>query len=561
MALGNIRLARKLGIIMGLSLLGMILTTYLGLSALHENLMHERERQARNMVEATIEVITEFDAQVNKGTLTLEAAQMRAKDVINAIRYADNDYLWTNDLDAVIVTHPLKPHLNGQNLYDYKTADGQQLFRQVVELAKAKGEGSIQYNWPKPGHEDPVAKVSYIKLYQPWGWVVGTGVYIDSVETTFISEALKAAAIFLIGTIVLSIFIYFVSRDIRKSITALSGSMKFLSQGDTSTPVPLLDRRDEMGDMAHSVEYFREQLIENERLAQQQRFEEEKQKERAALIQKLANDFDMGVNTALESVASAAKQLDMTANGMSATAEQTSSQATAVAGASEQTSSNVQTVAAAAEELTASIQEVGSQVVVSTNIAQKAAEKANATQATVNSLSQTAGQISEASKLIAEIADQTNMLALNATIEAARAGEMGKGFAVVASEVKSLATQTSHATQEIGAHVHAIQSVSDATVNAIVEINQVITEMNEIANGVAAAVEEQSAATQEITRNIEQASQGTQEVTDNIIEVNQAANDTGKASKEVLQASDQLNDQSVNLRSIVQTFLSGVKSA
>lgn len=561
MTLGNIRLAKKLGFIMALSLLGLILTTYIGLSALHENLMQERERQARNMVEAVIEIMDDLNQQVVKGTSSLEDAQAEAKHVIKAIRYGDDDYLWANDLNAVMIAHGVKDSLNGKDMSGFKTANGQFLFKDIIKLAKAKGEGSIEYVWPKAGLDKAVEKISYIKTYQPWGWVIGTGVYIDNVQDTFLKEATKEAIVFVVGGLLLSVFIFFVSRDIRQSIASLSDTMKTLAMGQTETPVPLQDRRDEMGDMAHSVEFFRTQLIENEHLAEQQRAEEEAQKKRAALIQKLAADFDLGVNTALESVASAAKQLDMTANGMSATAQQTSNQATAVASASEQTSSNVQTVAAAAEELTASIREVGSQVVISTDIAKKAADKAMTTQQTVNSLSQTAQQINEASKLIGEIADQTNMLALNATIEAARAGEMGKGFAVVASEVKSLATQTSHATEEIGTHVRAIQNVSDATVAAIAEINQVIEEMNDIANSVAAAVEEQSAATQEITRNIEQAAQGTQEVTSNIVDVNEAANDTGRASKEVLQASDQLNDQSVSLRSIVQSFLSGVKSA
>lgn len=561
MKLGNIRLAKKLGIIMGLALIGMIVTTYIGLSALHKNLLDERERQARNMVEATIEIMTDLNQQATSGSITLEEAKAEAVHLIQAIRYADQDYIWANDLNSIMVSHGTNPKLNGQDMRDFQTVTGQYLFRDITELAKSKGEGSLHYYWPKAGSDKAAEKISYIKLYQPWGWVVGTGVYIDNIQSTFIAEATKTAIVFLIGVVLLSGFIFLVSRDIRYSIVTLSETMKTLATGCTKDPVPLQDRKDEMGDMAQSVGFFREQLIENEHLAALQREEEEAQKKRAALIQKLAADFDLGVNTALQSVASASKQLDMTAHSMSATAEQTSSQATTVASASEQTSANVQTVASAAEQLSASIHEVASQVDMSTNIARTASEKVQTTQKTVNSLSDTAHRINEASKLIGEIADQTNMLALNATIEAARAGEMGKGFAVVASEVKTLATQTGHATEEISNHVRAIQDVSDATVAAISEINHVIEEMNEIANSVAAAVEEQDAATQEITRNIEQAAHGTQEVTSNIVEVNEAANVTGRASKEVLEASNQLNTQSTSLRSIVETFLKGVKSA
>lgn len=561
MSLGNIRLSAKLGAIMALSLAGLVLATYLGLDGLKSNLLYERERQTKNLVDATFNIFDNLQKKVDAGELSIDTAQKQATDTINSIRYGEDNYLWVNDKDAVMIVHPIKPNLNGKDLSTFKSADGQFLFSEIVKLAKAKGEGIIHYSWPKPGFDEPVDKISYVKMFEPWGWVIGTGVYIDNVQTTFMQEATKQAIIFAIGTLLLGAAVYLVSHDIRGSVKALSKTMNHLASGNTDTEVPLQGRTDEMGDMAHSVAYFRERLIENDRLAQRQKIEEETQQKRAQLIQKLANEFDTGINVALESVASAAKQLDMTASGMSATANQTTVQATAVASASQQTSSNVQTVAAAAEELTASITEVGNQVSMSTQIAHKAAEKARTTQQTVRSLSQTADQISEASKLIAEIADQTNMLALNATIEAARAGEMGKGFAVVASEVKTLATQTSRATQEIESHIRAIQSVSQATVVAIDDIDSVIQEMNEIADAVSAAVEEQNAATQEITRNIEQAAQGTEEVTGNIAEVKHAANDTGKASKEVLDASSQLNDQSTSLRSVVESFLNNVKSA
>ncbi len=561
MNLGNIRLSRKLGSIMLLSLSGLIITTYLGLSALNHSLLVERERQAQSMVEATFAIFESLQREVDEGTLTLEHAQSEAKDIITAIRYGEDDYLWVNDINAVMVAHATKPSLNGKDMSTFKDPDGKALFSDIAQLARSNGEGSIEYRWPKPGFDDPVEKISYIKLYEPWGWVIGTGVYLDAVQDTFFAEASKQAVVFVLGAALLATLAILVSKDIGSSVKTLSDTMKTLSRGEIDTPVPLQERTDEMGDMADSVEYFRNQLIDNRRLEAAQKAEEEAQKKRAAVIQKLASDFDMGVNIALESVASAAKQLDMTAQGMSATAGQTSSQATAVASASEQTSSNVQTVAAAAEELTASIYEVGTQVTVSTDIARKAAEKAEATQATVRSLEQKADQISEASALISEIADQTNMLALNATIEAARAGEAGKGFAVVASEVKALATQTGHATEEIGNHIRAVQDVSNEATKAIAEINSIIADMNEISSSVAAAVEEQSAATQEITRNIEQAAQGTQEVNSNIVDVNEAANDTGKASMEVLNASTQLNDQSTSLKSIVQSFLTGVKSA
>ncbi|WP_417832441.1 methyl-accepting chemotaxis protein [Terasakiella sp.] len=561
MKLGNIRLGRKLGVIMAISLSGLILITVFGLTALNGNLLAERERQAKSMVEATYTLLEGLQKRVNANEISLETAKDEATHAINAIRYGEEDYIWINDLQHVMVVHPTDPKLNGQDVSGFKDPDGKMLFQDIVKVAKSSKEGSVEYRWAKPGFKDPVDKISYVKLFEPWGWVIGTGVYLDEVQATFWAEATQEALIFLVATLVIALGAFMVSRDISNSVDQLSLAMKRLAEGHTEEVTPLQGRRDEVGEMAHNVEYFRAQMIENEQLAAHQREEEEAQRQRARTIQKLATEFDMGVNIALQQVASAAQQLDMTANGMSATATQTSTQASAVASASQQTATNVETVAAASEELTASIHEVGKQVAQSSQIAQQAAHKVTESQGTVRTLSETASRISEASQLIGDIADQTNMLALNATIEAARAGEAGKGFAVVASEVKTLATQTGRATEEIAAHVSAIQKVSRDTVEAISEINHIITEMNEIAAAVAAAVEEQDAATSEIARNIEQASHGTQEVNQNILHVNDAANDTGAASKEVLHASSQLNDQSTSLRSIVEDFLKGVKSA
>lgn len=561
MSLGNIRLSRKLGAIMALSLAGLILTTSLGLNALNSNLLKERERQAQSMVQSVFTIFENLQSRVTSGEISIDNAQNEARHIINAIRYGESDYLWVNDLDHNIIVHPTKPKLNGKNLFSFKDPDGQALFQNIVTLVKKQGEGSLSYRWPKAGFDEPIEKISYVKNFAPWGWVIGTGVYLDNVQETFFAEALKEGAVFISITLLLGLSAFFVARDIRGGIHRMTQAMHNLATGDTQTLIPMQERKDEVGEMAHSVEYFREQMIENEHLAQTQKIEEDKQRKRSAHIQELASKFDTGVNVALQSVAAAARQLDMTANGMSATASQTSSQAAAVASASEQTSSNVHTVAAASEELTASIREVASQVASSSEIAKMAADKVQQTQETVQTLSNTADHISEASSLIGEIADQTNMLALNATIEAARAGDAGKGFAVVASEVKTLADQTSRATEEIGAHVSAIQTVSHETVAAIGEINTIIADMNDIASNISQAIDEQSAATQEIARNIEQASMGTKEVNTNILEVNQAANDTGAASKEVLDASSQLSEQSVSLRSIVENFLTGVKSA
>jgi methyl-accepting chemotaxis protein len=254
-------------------------------------------------------------------------------------------------------------------------------------------------------------------------------------------------------------------------------------------------------------------------------------------------------------VASAASEMEASAQSMSATAEETNRQSTAVAAASEQAATNVQTVASAAEELSASIREIQQQMATSARIAQQAVEQVDRTDTTVTGLVQAADKIGEVVNLISDIASQTNLLALNATIEAARAGEAGKGFAVVASEVKNLANQTAKATEEIGQQIAAMQTATGDSVQAIRGIGATIKQISEVTTTVASAVEEQGAATQEISRNVQQASAGTQEVSSNITGVSQAATQTGTAAGQVLSAARELAQQGQKLNTEIEAFL------
>jgi methyl-accepting chemotaxis protein len=257
-------------------------------------------------------------------------------------------------------------------------------------------------------------------------------------------------------------------------------------------------------------------------------------------------------------VASAATEMEATAQGMSATAEETNRQATAVAAASEEAATNVQTVAAATEELSASIREISQQVTQSTKISGEAVQEIERTNVTVKGLAEAAQKIGEVVKIINDIAGQTNLLALNATIEAARAGEAGKGFAVVASEVKTLANQTAKATEEIGTQIANIQAATGRSVEAIQGIGGTIARINEIATAIASAVEEQGAATLEISRNVQQAAAGTQDVSANIGGVSMAATQTGEASSQVLDAARELAKHGVNLNGEIEQFLKSI---
>jgi len=270
---------------------------------------------------------------------------------------------------------------------------------------------------------------------------------------------------------------------------------------------------------------------------------------------RLANEFEANMVGVVESVRSAATELQASSESMAATAEETSRQSQSVAAAAEQATSNVQTLAAAAEEMAKSIEEIGRQVTQSATIAGRAVEEAERTNGSVAGLAEAAQKIGEVVELISDIASQTNLLALNATIEAARAGDAGKGFAVVASEVKSLANQTAKATEEIAAQIAGMQDATKGTVTAIKGISSTIGEISEIAAAIASAVEQQSAATQEISRNVQEAATGTQDVSANIASVNQAASETGRSAGDVLTAAQELSRQGDRPREEIDRFL------
>ncbi len=352
------------------------------------------------------------------------------------------------------------------------------------------------------------------------------------------------------------------TRGISRPVHGITVAMGKLADGDKTLVVPFRGRRDEIGRMAEAVEVFKQNAIEMDRLqTEQEALKARAEEERKAAMLKLADSFELRVKGVVETVASAASQMQGAATAMSGTAEETSRQASAVASASEQATANVQTVATTAEELSSSIQEIGRQVEASARISGQAVQETQRTAESIAGLVEAAKQIEDVVGLINSIAGQTNLLALNATIEAARAGEAGKGFAVVASEVKALATQTARATEEIQVKVSEIQSATGGARTAMDGIGGTIARMSEISGAIAAAVEEQGAATRDISSNVQQAASGTEEVTNSISGVNEAAAETGSAALQVLSAASSLTEEAATLRREVEEFIATIRAA
>ena len=349
---------------------------------------------------------------------------------------------------------------------------------------------------------------------------------------------------------------------IARPIRMIVGVLQELAAGRYQVEIAGLDRKDEVGEVAKTAEVFRENGLAKIRMeAEQKEIEQRSAAQRRQDMLRLADQFESAVGEVIETVRSASTELEASATTLTSTAEHAQQLATVVASASEEASTNVQSVASATEELSSSITEISRQVQESARVASEAVGQARTTTERVSELSKAATRNGDVVELTNTIAGQTNLLALNATIEAARAGEAGRGFAVVASEVKALAEQTAKATGEIGQQISGIQSATQESVGAIKDISDTIERLSEISSAIAAAVEEQGAATQEISRNVQQAAEGTHQVSSNITDVQRGASETGSASAQVLSAAQSLSGDSNRLKLEVGKFLTTVRAA
>ena len=342
-----------------------------------------------------------------------------------------------------------------------------------------RSQGFVDYTYKVPNGDATRPKLSFVKAFKPWGWIVATGIYIDDVNAVFMKSLMVmagVAAAVLIAVVGISLMI---SRGITVPLFAISDNMIRLSGGDHKIDVLYTDQKSEIGDLARSMEIFRDKTIEMEEMRVQREEQERRSEiEKREALRKMADNFEASVGQVVAKVIDASANMQSSAGAMSETAKQVGQRSSVVSAASQEMSSNVETVSAAAEELSASIAEISNQVAHSAEIANGAVRTSEDTHQKIELLAEAANQIGEVVSLITNIAEQTNLLALNATIEAARAGDAGKGFAVVANEVKNLANQTAKATDDIRTQVEGIQVATSNAVDAIAEIAQTIRQLD-----------------------------------------------------------------------------------
>jgi methyl-accepting chemotaxis protein len=559
--LNNLTIVPKLGILVGVTLFGLCVAGVLAGYLMQREMLNARIDQVHAIVDMGRNMAIGLQKQVDAGQLTKEAALAEFGRRANTMTYDNGGgYLFATNYDGITVLSP-DPKQIGTNRMDI-AVNGRTISRELLDGVKAQGEILVTYEYVRPGEEKPIRKIGYAVAVPGWNMFLGSGAYLDDLDAKLKPVIWALGLATLVLALVSGGIAWMIGRSISRPLGQLGARMRGLADGALDGDIPGIERGDEVGAMAATVQIFKDNAL---RIRGLEKIEAETQQraeaERRAAMENIANDFERSVKGIVSSVATAAKGMQTTAQSMTATASDASARAATVGAASDSASNNVGTVAAAAEELSSSVTEISRQVTRSSEIASKAVGDAERTNATVQVLSTGAEKIGEVVKLIHSIAAQTNLLALNATIEAARAGESGRGFAVVASEVKALANQTAKATEEISAQVAAMQSSTSDAVLSIGGITETIAQMSEITVSIAASVDQQGEATREIARNIQSVAAGSSEISAHIGGVSTAAAATGLAASDVLANARELDTQSGMLRHAVDEFLVKVRAA
>ena len=513
------------------------------------SLRNGKFEQISHLTEGAVTIVNSFVAKAKNGEMSEADAKAAALDLLNDYRFDGENYIYATDYNHCMVLDPLSPGDVGKCNPDSRVRN------MIVEAAKSGGD-IITYETKKPGEGDKlIEKAAYVRPITEWNWALGAGVYMDDVQSEFVSIITRIVIISAIAIVIAGILSWIVGTRITRGIVGLNDSIRAIADGDYNAPVETDSRFIEIGDMGEGVLALRDksaqaQKLENDAAGLKAKSEEERRENIRAIASKLESEVG-GIAGALDQ---SVKRSNDLAISMARNADGILGQSQHAASAAGEVSHSVDAVAAATEELSSSITEINVQISQMSNTVERATDESQSASNDVAGLSATVEKIKEIIGLINDIAGQTNLLALNATIEAARAGEAGKGFAVVANEVKNLATQTAKATDEIAAQINDIVDGTERAVTGISRVSETIEQVRSASTAIAAAIEEQGAATQEISGNANRSADGVKEISNSVEDTMNNAQSTTQEADELKSASAELSSRSSELTQIIKRF-------